>query len=495
MTYCPSPQAPNTTSSVFLVDDHDEAYSKWKTLGVRKRILLHLDAHIDFEWIANKNPLGLLDERSFETFMQSAQNSFGWSLSSPNHQHLHLGNYLHDALKEDLVKTWYWVVPDPMWESKQIRTRLWKDLQDYYRFRTSSMERPKKNKNTFSTSFFKVPTFIGPIKELPIFEESVILNIDVDYLTANALRRLPAPTALQKQLPWIWPDKLYSQLRDKNIVPEITTISNSVHGGYTPIAFKFLGEVLRSIFENGVFPNAYEDLKTAFFLNKKAGVKQRLAAFDSFKTHGPLETARLYQKSLLEYQSSDYEKAHQTFQRCGADDPDFLSSYNCNAKIYESQGHFREALIEYTMMKVLFPDSIETLAGEARCLAALNEPARAKAKCLQVLERNRHHLSCLFFMGKLHLAEKSFSEAAGYFEKVLALDPRQFMAKIFLGECLLKQNLFSQAKDALREALGSGGHLPVTYFLLGKTYWKLGYRKKSLELFSEWFRLILKRAS
>jgi hypothetical protein len=32
---------------VFLFENHDEAYAVWRDLGVRNRILVHIDAHHD----------------------------------------------------------------------------------------------------------------------------------------------------------------------------------------------------------------------------------------------------------------------------------------------------------------------------------------------------------------------------------------------------------------------------------------------------------------
>src|SRR2546425_1610128 len=51
-------------SPVAMMEDHDGAYYAWKQAGISERILLHIDAHIDWDWIADKNPLDILQAQS-----------------------------------------------------------------------------------------------------------------------------------------------------------------------------------------------------------------------------------------------------------------------------------------------------------------------------------------------------------------------------------------------------------------------------------------------
>lgn len=487
--------SPRTDSPfpLYLVNDHDEAYSFWKNLGIKQKTLVHFDAHIDFEWIAEKNAETLFRSASSSALSETLRNPFGWSLSTPDHQKVHLGNYLHKALKEGMVGRWYWVVPDPMWQSAKVRERIWHDLLDYHRFRSGPMDFPRKRGQVFETSFLGVPTVVGSLESLPVFSEPVLLNIDVDYLTAQVFEQIPPPSVLRRQRPWIWPETLLQQFRKKNIVPEAAVIARSVNGGYTPIGYKFFGEVLKTLLKENKFPEAYESLQKFFISSEAVNPHKALETLNSFQAQGEMETARLYQKALAEFQAEAFEEARGTFARCGESDPEFYSTYNSNARFYESCGKFKEALEEHRMMRVLLPDVLDSLAGEAKCLTALNELSLAKGKCLQVLEWDSEHPEALFLLGKLLLSEKKYSQAVRYLQRCEAVKPQSVMAKILLGEAFYEEKAFREAKKRLREALGGGAHFPVTYFLLAKTYWKLGYYKKSIELFLEWARLAVKK--
>src|SRR5260370_41990787 len=79
-------------SPVHLMENHDGAYYIWREAGVRRKILVHIDAHHDMWWVKDKNA-------AFVT----------------------IANFICPALKKDLVKEVYWVVPDATWDSGRTR--------------------------------------------------------------------------------------------------------------------------------------------------------------------------------------------------------------------------------------------------------------------------------------------------------------------------------------------------------------------------------------
>ncbi len=40
---------------IVMMENHDDAYHAWKKAGFRDRIVIHVDAHIDFGWIAERD--------------------------------------------------------------------------------------------------------------------------------------------------------------------------------------------------------------------------------------------------------------------------------------------------------------------------------------------------------------------------------------------------------------------------------------------------------
>ena len=44
---------------VHLMENHDQAYFVWKDAGVRDKILVHVDAHDDLSWVADRSSLNI----------------------------------------------------------------------------------------------------------------------------------------------------------------------------------------------------------------------------------------------------------------------------------------------------------------------------------------------------------------------------------------------------------------------------------------------------
>ena len=76
-----------------MVEDHHEAYHYWKKLGIKDKIVIHIDAHIDFDWMEDSTPLNV-------------------------------GNYLYKAIKEGMIRELYWVVPSPIWHNPKDKSYL-----------------------------------------------------------------------------------------------------------------------------------------------------------------------------------------------------------------------------------------------------------------------------------------------------------------------------------------------------------------------------------
>src|SRR5437879_11727805 len=47
--------------NVVMMEDHDGAYYAWKQAELKDRIAVHIDAHIDFGWIPERDPEALLN--------------------------------------------------------------------------------------------------------------------------------------------------------------------------------------------------------------------------------------------------------------------------------------------------------------------------------------------------------------------------------------------------------------------------------------------------
>ena len=85
--------------SVFVMENHDEAYRIWRDAGVRQATLVHVDAHHDMWWNPEPNSLTIAD-------------------------------FICPALKDDLIRQVFWVVPDRTWERRKSRKAVLRHLRE-----------------------------------------------------------------------------------------------------------------------------------------------------------------------------------------------------------------------------------------------------------------------------------------------------------------------------------------------------------------------------
>src|SRR3989442_15151426 len=108
-----------------MMEDHDGAYYAWKQAGFSGRTLLHIDAHIDWAWIGDKDPRALVRARSLAQVESMLKERCLWNLSDRKPDDLvHIGNYIYPALNEGIVNDFYWVVPDSLVRRRGRRGRF-----------------------------------------------------------------------------------------------------------------------------------------------------------------------------------------------------------------------------------------------------------------------------------------------------------------------------------------------------------------------------------
>src|SRR5262245_29206760 len=80
------------------MENHDTALHVWREASVRRCVLIHIDAHHDMWWTSEGAPVTI-------------------------------ANFICPALKEDLVREIFWVVPDTAWESARTRRPVLRHLR------------------------------------------------------------------------------------------------------------------------------------------------------------------------------------------------------------------------------------------------------------------------------------------------------------------------------------------------------------------------------
>jgi tetratricopeptide (TPR) repeat protein len=474
-----------------IVDNHDEVCAKWRSYGLKQQVLLHLDAHHDFGWIANKSPREILRAPNFQE-VEKLLGEEGWKTGSLTDQDIHLGNYLHQVFREGRVKKWYWALPDSLWNDLGMREIAWKDLLDLYHRRTGPMDFPEREGPFFKTKILGVETLVSSLSNFPKFEEPVLLNVDIDYLTTLTFNPPPEPRVYRSQTPWIWPDELVSLFQEKNVTFTHAAISRSIRGGFAPLRYKFLGDALFSLLEGNPKPEGYDILKDALVLRSKGENGDALKLLSRFRSAGAIETARRYFSSQILYEFGKHEEAREEFAATCALDPEFQMEYSNLSGIYEQSQRWNEAREEHQMIRALDPNSHEAIAGEGRFWAAQKKDSEALPYYLDAVKRAPENYKYAFEIGRVLFKLTRLEEAEFYFQKSLLRNPSQPGIYVELARVQIALKRYDDAKQNLREALKLGFHFPVTYWLLTRVYIRLNCVHKAFECFSEFLKLKFK---
>ena len=195
------------SKKVFMVEDHHEAYHYWKKMGIKDKIVIHIDAHIDFDWMEDSTPLNV-------------------------------GNYIYKAIREGMIKEFYWVVPSPVWHNPEDKSYLKDWLSEKY-----FLKYIEKDNGILSSTLLDTKFIISDLETLPIFKDPVILDIDLDYFVTTSMAEADYPHRFERKT-WIGIEKVCSLLKEKCHNINSAVISYSVRYSYTPVEFKPLGDEL-----------------------------------------------------------------------------------------------------------------------------------------------------------------------------------------------------------------------------------------------------------
>lgn len=207
----------STAVPIHVIEQHDGAYGIWRDAGVRRRVLLHIDAHHDLygSWFRKKKP------------GRTAR--------------INIANFIYGAITDELVREVIWVVPDATWTTRAGRRDVVRQLRKI-------AQKPPTKKPTIHVGDDRIsgialgcPIHVCTLENLAdCGPEPVLLDIDIDYLVIPnfGLRGIDD----YGTVPWIWPSELVARLKARRVVSDVITIACSVEGGYTPLQWKYFAE-------------------------------------------------------------------------------------------------------------------------------------------------------------------------------------------------------------------------------------------------------------
>lgn len=486
----PSHKSPSP-AQVFTIEDHNQAYDIWHASGIKNKILIHIDAHIDFSVFAPRNPSDLLQSRSLEEFKGLIKSTSAWNPSpSPRSKIPHIGNYINPAIKEGMIQKFYWVTPDDFLNTKRklniLKKLLLKTMKETRQPQTEVAVQDKK----IFTKFFGIEVIVCSLADLPSIAEPVLLDIDTDFLVTN-FRTHNNPTLIQieKSLPWIWPQELVRILRNKNIKAELTTIAYSVNGYFTPLEFKYLGDELKLLLGDG---QVDERVLESRELRRKAIVawyhgllEEAVEYLNQAIRLNPGEASHYHNLALLEWKLGFKESAALSYQKAVGIDRSYRSEFNNLGQIYKRLGQYKKMEEEYKKMLILDPQDSHAHTGLGQVFLLRKDLQGAKEEFEKALELDPKNLTARYLLSIIYLKEKSHQEAVRMLNEIIKENPGCIDAYLSLGRYYKEQGNFEEALKNYKLALRLG-------FLSSALYTRLGILSAKKRRFLKMVKFFIK---
>ncbi len=107
---------------IVLIEDHHQALKIWQEKKVKNLDLIHLDAHIDFGFHAAKPIKQSIDDaKSIKDLKASLERSLAFTRYEKDFEkQTNIGNYIYPAMREGIVRDFYWVIPGGAEEFKTV---------------------------------------------------------------------------------------------------------------------------------------------------------------------------------------------------------------------------------------------------------------------------------------------------------------------------------------------------------------------------------------
>lgn len=461
--------------TIVMMEDHDGAYRAWRQAGIRGRILVHIDAHFDWNWIAERDPQEILRARSLAQVEALLEERPLWNLSGREpHELIHIGNYIYPALQEGIVKEFYWVVPDAATQRPTPRGNIRRMLQRLMRRNPRVFTNLREEGRHIRAEIAGKPLTTCSLSDLPPIPEAVLLDIDTDFLTTDFVtgrRRRPDPW---KQIPWMWPDELVERLREKGIRTDFVTIAYSVEGGYAPLGYKHLGDEVALRLKHPVLPDGLAEV----LAQKRRGAwhrwrdefDQAIAAYERAVDLAPEDASSHFHLAYLYDERSSHDRAAASYREAVRLDPTYATAYNNFGWVYQSLGLREKAEEEYRRILRWDLHHAEARCGLAEVLAQEGKWDEALRQYQSALEIRPSHPRAYLGLGYIYAKKGMCAEGIKQLDQAIGLRPDDGTAHFWLGDAHARERRWDEAIAAYREALRCGMRTGTTHLRLGSLY-------------------------
>ncbi len=414
-------------NGIHLMEDHNEALEVWRQKEIRSRILVHVDAHMDVGSIPQKDPYEILEASNISEVNRLLEEEKNWNLTNKDFYSLvNIGNYIYPAIRDGLIKEFWWVVPDRNF--KKVGKYLQKYLKKMAKKDSNYAQEVLFSNGTVRGRLFNAAFNICNIDNLPEFKEEILLDIDCDYFVIKSARQRIFKDILEKKRLWIEPEEFVNKLKKKKLKTDLITIANSVEGGFTPIEYKYLGYELKELCGKLLFDDY-----------KPLGLKDNAGVF--------------FSHSMAEWKTGNLSRAGDLYKKAVQLDPTYRSYFNNRGFLYEEFGLFNKAYSEYEKILSLDPECPYNNVNMGRLLIKKGKMDEALSYLNKGIELNKDDFRAYSLLGDIHFKRKEFDKAIVLYKETLNLESEDVSALKYLGICYWKKKKMDQARKRLKKTV------------------------------------------
>jgi tetratricopeptide (TPR) repeat protein len=432
----------------YRAENNSDALVRWKLAGVRDRIVVHLDGHIDLDWLPEETLEAIRAAGSEEELR--ALEAHPHDLEAPAHGRFGIWNYLYPAWRLGIVREMIWVVPDGTLSDPEGFGKLRRDLLALHLQGVSAEEvlAFTLEGGVASGTVLGLPVRVLELAALPALEEPVLLDLDADYFgTADATGQRPTYLPLRSVA------AVMERLAELGLRSDLATLCNSNVGGFLPIESRGMADEAWLWLTDPVAARArVAETGTGLRAGRELLLRGEAAAaaerFRSLREGRPDDPAPAFLLSRALDESGDPGSAAEALADAAAADPAYARAELSRADTLYLMGAWAEALALY------------------RELAAGGDPEAAGYL-------RRRIGNCLYRLGRVRQAEEAFRE-------VVEAHPGHADSWADLAVCLLDLGRMPEGTAALEEAVRRDPHNGEHLRKLAAVYQQQGRGEEAL---------------
>lgn len=413
---------PRAIDRIWIMERHDEAYPIWRDSGLRRKVLMHVDAHHDMygKWVEAK------------------------------HRLVSIANFIYPALEDGIVREVIWVVPDETWATKRGLKDVLRALKRIDPGSAARRVKLQPDGRRITGIVLDKPLTVCPVAHLPAIDEDVLLDIDVDYFVTPNIGYRGIDS--YGEIPWCWPADLVAQLRVRCVQSELVTIAYSVEGGYTPLQWKYLGDELALRLQRR--SGSEVALRGMAFMHMAALAAQRGEYSAAEEAYGaasqllPASAAPYYHLAHLSLAVGRPGDGRKSYQKALSLDASYRTAYNSAG--FWNYWYDRPQAAAQAHRHTLDLDPEDAYAHLGLGLLAIERKRwqEADAHIRRALALNDQSVDAYRALGRVLCAQGSYDEAIVAYERSLKL--------VLAGHHRLADDAFVTFLSGDRQPLDSG---------------------------------------